>query len=384
VSAGDGDPGVDDFRWPDEVEAEAEVLRRAGLTTWLTGVLFGVVSFSTAFRPLMADPDRLFTVIGVANALLLGGLWWVFRRGHLARRAPQILLTGVTLITVPMVLISGGANSQFAAVIPLFPICGVMLGGRRTGIALFLFWLAALPLLHWVEPLRMDLTGEAFHRGKAISRTLWVILASLVALTFGLYFDSLTGRLQRQLRQMAERDPLTGVANRRGMKVAMAGALAAAARSGDWVSVMILDLDRFKWLNDSWGHAAGDEALTQVARTLIRASRLGQDRVARFGGEEFVVILSNTDAAGARIAADKLRDAIRALDIRIRPDRPEPLTATVGFVSLPGGTTLTQDEILRQADLALYEGKRRGRDRTVDASELSGLPGVAAEEGMGG
>ncbi len=360
-----------DVATPPDAVAREEILRRAYLTTWLSGALAGVVGFATAFRPFVSDVGTVFTWIGAANSAILLLLWWLFRSGHIVRRAPEVLLVFVTLVAIPIIVISGGPNSQFAPLLPLFPICGVMLGGKRAAVAIFAFWAVALPLLHLLGPVIPDLTGELHDPAKSASRALWLVLASLVGLIFGLHFDRTTRRLQEQLQEMVERDPLTGVANRRGLEIAMAQVMSAASRSGDWVTFMVLDLDHFKEFNDRKGHAEGDRALQAVARALEGECRRGTDRVARIGGEEFVVILADTDRDGAQAMAGKLLAAVRSLGIPHPREDGRPLTATIGYTSVPGFTAPGADELFRAADAALYEGKRRGRNQAVEARELA-------------
>lgn len=347
-----------------------EIQRRARQATWLTGLLTAVIGFATLFRPMVSDVGHTFTLLGAANTAILALWWWLFRSGRIVRQAPVILIALGTIIALPLILISGGPNSQFGPVIPLFPICGVMLGGRRMAIGMTVFWIVALAVLTQAGPALPDLTGAAWHQEKAASRALWLILSSTIALAFALHFDTSAGRLRARLLAMAERDPLTGVANRRGLDAALGRALALAARRTEHLTLTIVDVDHFKRFNDLRGHAEGDLALRKVADTLVAQCREGQDIVARFGGEEFVVVLGGTDRVAARFVADKLRHAIHALGLSYAPGGADALTATIGFVSIDGSEEVSHDTLLRRADAALYEGKRLGRDRSIDADDL--------------
>jgi diguanylate cyclase (GGDEF)-like protein len=344
-----------------------EVLLRARQATWLAGVLAVVSTLATLVRPLVAPMPPVFSVIGGANSAFLLLAWWAIGAGHVVRWAPALLLSLVTISLFPLIAISGGSSSQFAIMLPLFPLAGVMLGGLPLGAAMLVFWsLSMLGMQVGAERLP-DLTGEDFAPAKASARTLWIVLTSTVGFLFGLHFDGSNRNLQARLLELVEKDPLTGAANRRGLEVALSRSLSAAARTGRWVTVMIADVDCFKRFNDHRGHAEGDLALQRIAEALMNHTRLGQDRVARFGGEEFVLVLGETDAQAARVVAEKLRGTIRRLDLRHDPERDEPLTVTIGYVSVPGGSDTTHDQLLRVADAALYEGKRGGRDRAVEA-----------------
>lgn len=172
------------------------------------------------------------------------------------------------------------------------------------------------------------------------------------------------------LRELAATDPLTGVANRRELDERLVHELQRAARTGEPISLLFLDLDRFKQFNDRFGHPAGDELLVRLGGVLARSVRTS-DGVARFGGEEFVVLLPDTDAEGARTLAEKLRLTIRRhLSARAR------VTVSVGAATArpPAGPGIDFPQearrLLSEADRALYEAKRAGRDRATHAADL--------------
>src|SRR5262249_18577210 len=154
-----------------------------------------------------------------------------------------------------------------------------------------------------------------------------------------------------QLREHAVTDELTGVANRRLLGERLESELAAAERAGTTLAVLMLDLDHFKPWNDDFGHAKGDEVLRAVARALAGAVRPG-DLVARYGGDEFVVLLAGADGPTARSLAEKLRAAAAALELG------RALTVSVGVAVFPDDGPA----LLRAADAALIEAKRQGPD----------------------
>ncbi|MFT3957007.1 MAG: diguanylate cyclase [Piscinibacter sp.] len=164
-----------------------------------------------------------------------------------------------------------------------------------------------------------------------------------------------------RLEALASRDGLTGLFNRRAADDRLANEIARHRRSGRALGVVLLDVDHFKRVNDTHGHAAGDEVLHEVACRLVGASR-STDFVARFGGEEFLVLLPETDADGAAVAAEKLRAAIEAGPI----GAVGRVTASLGLcvdAQAHGGATAA----LKAADEALYDAKTAGRNRVVRA-----------------
>jgi diguanylate cyclase (GGDEF)-like protein len=353
-------------------EAEDDIRRRAQLITWFTGLLALVIGFATVFRPLLASHDPMFTVAGVFNTGVTAFAWWWFRSGRTQRHAPTILIVLATAMILPLILVSGGPMSQFTSAVPLFPIFGVLLGGRRLAASSLAFWIAVLPMTYFLGDAVPDLTGEIWHPDKAASRTFWLIMASVIAMAFALEFDKRTRELQEKLRYLAERDPLTGIANRRGMDRALQRVLALTRRTDRWTTLMIVDADHFKRYNDERGHAEGDAALQRIARVLEDQTRAGQDTVARFGGEEFVAILWDTDPEEAAVVGEKIRLAVRGLGLRFNDESAQVLTVTIGAASTRGVDPACADELLRRADSALYEGKLRGRDRLIRGAELHG------------
>jgi len=156
-------------------------------------------------------------------------------------------------------------------------------------------------------------------------------------------------------------DDLTGLPNRRGFLDASKVELTRARRSGRPVSIVMADIDHFKQVNDRFGHAGGDAVLRSVAQVL-RASIRTEDIAARWGGEEFILLLPETDLAGARQAAEKVRLAIAALDI---PVEGTPIRVTASFGVAAHDLERSLDATIADADRALYRAKEKGRDRVV-------------------
>lgn len=160
----------------------------------------------------------------------------------------------------------------------------------------------------------------------------------------------------------ASTDPLTGLPNRRYFDEYV-GLLARRRRAGDAVGVLMVDIDRFKGLNDRYGHATGDEVLRSVAGAIVAAVR-EDDVPARFGGEEFVVLLKNPGAGIALEVGERVRTAVRSLDLR-RFGVPG-VSVSVG-VAVADGPEDAIEDLIETADRALYRAKRAGRDRVIAA-----------------
>ncbi len=169
--------------------------------------------------------------------------------------------------------------------------------------------------------------------------------------------DDLAG----ETRQLALTDRLTGIMNRRGFEGAAELALAQARRRKEPTCLAVIDLDRFKEVNDRHGHAAGDQVLQLVARELETGLRAG-DVVGRLGGDEFVIVLPATVLGEGERVAERLRLGLASQPLRIG-SLTFPVTASFGVVEIGGGTQTSIERALEVADAALYRAKGAGRNR---------------------
>ena len=173
----------------------------------------------------------------------------------------------------------------------------------------------------------------------------------------------------QELERMAALDGLTRLANRRAFDEALPRAWADHRRRGTSVAVVLCDIDHFKRYNDRHGHPAGDQALIKVAAALAGVTRRGSDLVARYGGEEMVFLLPDTDAEGARRVATEALDAVRALALpHGDPEAGPVVTVSFGVAAAVPDASSGPDELVSRADRALYRAKAAGRNRVeVDA-----------------
>jgi diguanylate cyclase (GGDEF)-like protein/PAS domain S-box-containing protein len=181
----------------------------------------------------------------------------------------------------------------------------------------------------------------------------------------GLVLDVTTEKaMEEQMRRMIMSDALTGVPNRRAFDRTLRTEWRRCSRAGEPLSLLMIDIDNFKSFNDTYGHLVGDEVLCLVARALTNELHRAGDVVARFGGEEFAVVLPNTDAAGAFTVATALVDAVRAVTLRKASDWG--LSVSVGTATAqPDATTIKSGDLLGRADEALYAAKAEGKNRAV-------------------
>lgn len=191
---------------------------------------------------------------------------------------------------------------------------------------------------------------------------LWLVTIAIILLELLFIFRPLARRLdaaQQKLEDIAHTDPLTGCWNRRALMSSGEPHLSLATRQDRALSVIICDIDKFKNINDTYGHGVGDEAIKEFARTCLGALR-PYDLLGRYGGEEFVLVLPDTNEIDARAVAERIRTTLEAITVKVA-DVTFKMTASFGTATLANDTSL--QGMIDRADLALYAAKQNGRNR---------------------
>lgn len=175
---------------------------------------------------------------------------------------------------------------------------------------------------------------------------------------------------QAALQNLAAHDGLTGIANRRAFDERLAVEWSRAAREQQPVSLLLLDIDFFKYYNDNYGHQQGDECLRRVASAMSAAVFRAADLPARYGGEEFVVLMPNTAVSGAKAVAQRICAQISDLRLpHAHSDVADHITASIGVATLCPGPGELANQLVAAADAALYAAKNAGRNRVIVATD---------------
>jgi two-component system, cell cycle response regulator len=188
--------------------------------------------------------------------------------------------------------------------------------------------------------------------------------------------DDMEAAVQRKLAEAALREPLTGLYNRRHFQERFAAEVAVAHRHGRPLSLLMIDVDHFKRVNDKHGHLAGDEVLKTVARALQQGIRI-EDILARFGGEEFVVLAREAELEEALSVAERLRQLVEVAQTRWDSNGesvPVGITVTVSIGVAQLGEEETERDLFEAADQAVYRAKKNGRNRVVTAAARTPKP----------
>ncbi len=179
-------------------------------------------------------------------------------------------------------------------------------------------------------------------------------------------------RLHEEVRDMAITDKLTGLRNRRLFDQYLTDEIARARRGNDPLALLMIDIDHFKHINDTLGHIVGDQVLQTLGRLLFGQLRQ-VDVAVRYGGEEFVILLPNTDPRGAKLVAERIRRVIADHPLRLTDGREVSLTVSIGIASYQGADD-TPMRLVERSDLALYAAKQAGRNRVTSYDDTAAPP----------
>jgi diguanylate cyclase (GGDEF)-like protein len=179
------------------------------------------------------------------------------------------------------------------------------------------------------------------------------------------------------LVDLSSRDALTGLANRRSFEVALAREIDRVARSGEPALLLVLDIDHFKRINDTWGHGAGDEVIKAVASALLECVR-PMDLVARTGGEEFAIVLPNCPPAFGETVAERVRRRVEGTPVPVAPSELAKVTISVGGSFAPQWVRSSSHLWMERSDQQLYRAKAQGRN--LVCLEPTAVSVVSSEE----
>lgn len=287
-------------------------------------------------------------------------------RGRLILGTSGLLTGGIRIVIgEPLEAVTRAAEQRFLSVFGL--VAAVLLIGASLAIAAArrIVVQPLLELAHAAEEVEEGGRPTALPRGQLFGEleTLRRAFARMVEEI--LRREANLSELNLRLADLAQRDPLTGIANRRAFDAALAQAWERGRARAEPVGVLILDIDHFKWFNDTYGHLEGDRCLVRVAQALAGLPLRANDLVARLGGEEFAILLPGADSAGAGIVGERARTAVAELMILHERSPHGLVTLSVGAAAAVPTSLGDPKALLAAADRAAYAAKAAGRDRVV-------------------
>jgi diguanylate cyclase (GGDEF)-like protein len=314
------------------------------------------------FDPLPI-PAFFVVTVGLINAIYI-------RFNGSVDIAAKILITTALFGLGFSSFYTGGIGASVVLLAPMIPIMAVLLINTRTAwmtfglVCLMLAIIFVLELYGYVPENTIDPDLIL------MSRYIVLICLCLIATWIVSHSTAQSRTLMAKLEQQSNIDYLTGILNRRAIETELFEEINKAKYSNTWLSFIMADVDFFKLYNDSNGHLIGDNCLKDIARLISHEGLRPADIVGRFGGEEFVLILPNTKADEAKEVAENLRQLILKQNIPYGPKNNDPVTLTLGVTSAYGQDISDTEQLIRDADTALYQGKHQGRNRVV--STISG------------
>jgi diguanylate cyclase (GGDEF)-like protein len=325
-------------------------------TIWHGGfpLMIAFYALSRRFFGFRVEPN-LATVAGLVVTSLLSGLVWAL----IAYNAPlPTLVVGKSY--------AGGFHGTWQTVIAIAVISLVATALLTRFSNALDVWLSVALVGTLCEVVLTLAAGARFSAGWYLAR----VYAVLTSLTVASLFIAEFSRLYTRFARLASVDPLTGLANRRSFDERLDEELRAAAREKAPLSMLMIDVDDFKRYNDAHGHIAGDDALCVVANAIRTVSNRPRDIVARFGGEEFVVVLPGTDLDGSGTVGERIRAEVERRRIAHRASRAAPVVTISVGAACAWMEELEARALIERADAALYAAKRAGRNRVaIDGGE---------------
>jgi diguanylate cyclase (GGDEF)-like protein len=356
----------------------------AGMLSTMVSATFGVTSLSLGGLSRWIDYGQVWRTwwlgdaVGVLIVAPVALLWYLHPRLRCTRK--QLVEAMALLLAVIAIglMVFGDLLPRHRGDYPVWFFCIPLLvwiaarfGQRETATATFL--LSAIAIWGTLRGFGPFVRASP-HESLLLLQTLMGVIAMMAMALSASMFER--KRLEAHLVHLADHDPLTDVLSRRGFNAELWSQIAKAKRYGVHGSLLFLDLDDFKRVNDTLGHAAGDQVLSRVA-ALFRARLRDTDLLARLGGDEFAILLPHAGGAQARAVAEQLLQAIRDQPFVVEGQRVT-ISASIGIALFPHhGDSV--DELLGEADASMYQAKAAGGNRYVIWSPELGRPSKDSE-----
>ena len=287
-----------------------------------------------------------------------------------------VFFTGFTVSAV----YTGGFEGPIAPLAPTLPVLVILLLSPKAGwigAAITLFLLSLVAVLQssgLTQPLPIGETGLI------IIQYFVIAIACMVFTWIVADFAQKSNAVAATNLENSRTDFVTGVANRRRIDDKLEQEIERAGRSDNHLSVILIDVDHFKRFNDSNGHQAGDQCLSDIAEVLSASAKRSIDVIGRYGGDEFIIILPSTDGPAATLIAEKVRSEMLSRSLYYDGEGTDKVSLTLGVASLQGRAIKSAEHLVKLADDALLHGKTNGRN-TIFNARFNARSGLATFKG---
>jgi diguanylate cyclase (GGDEF)-like protein len=353
------------------VEPERRIQARLLMAMLLVLMSLGLLSLTLSLLGVYSQLDESKEMVSasrwitLAAVLILAVEYGLSRTVHFPLAA--VLTVGTLLVAIFVVVITSPPNAQYLFFLVIGGLIASILLSTRTTVIVFIVTFIGSMLL------------SAFVPGYSAANTIYaqffiVAIGGLVVMAANLrqhYLEQIEWQTQQlvqseaRLRELAILDPLTGLYNRRYLEETLSLEILRAGRKGYPIGIIMVDVDHFKRINDTHGHAAGDAVLILVG-SFLRNQIRSSDVACRYGGEEFILILPEASREITQMRAESICKNVKQIPMQYDGEPLEAVTLSLGVAGFPThGPTI--DAVLKAADAALYRAKRDGRDRTVAA-----------------
>ncbi|MCV2884740.1 GGDEF domain-containing protein [Aestuariibacter sp. AA17] len=341
---------------------------RQKTTVTLSLSLFFIILLASLIMPMFSDHSSELTWLGWGTVALMGALVLYTKYTPWQTYHPYIVVCVSAFALVPFILLTGGVFSQYTVLLPLFPVLVSMVANERAtwfmGVGSMVF-VVAMTLNH---AYLSDLHYQLAHSDMLVLRAFWLNVAVIISCIFGISFTRVHRLYGRRFEEQANQDKLTGLANRNTLLNQLDEQLNDAANTGDWISVLLVDIDQLKLINMQRGQQAGDECLRVIALVLHQHIRARKDVLGRYGEAEFAVIMQGVNQSDTHKIAEKLRHRINEAKIE-HQGQVVNASVTIGYSCLQADHVVDANQLLTAADRAVYTGKREGGNQVVGAEE---------------
>lgn len=368
-------------------QLSASEAKRSAMICWVSGPLFSLFGVWALISHFVIVDEALFnhTIMlpASAYAFTCAALWLALglvglRLDKTSTTSPlytTITLWAYTITSVTACYLIGTLNVVTGLIMMGAPMIGLMLFSLRQVLIIFIAGLGIVLTLSLLSALQIIPYAPILNPQQSASAHLslyWTLCLILAAGFYVIYQTIIMNAMvnawrsrEESIRSLSETDALTGVANRRHILSILEQLLARKGNSEQMLSVLMVDIDHFKRINDEHGHIIGDRALHATAHALRDCLR-NDEIIGRYGGEEFLVLLPDTNSTTAQNIAERCRQAINTLVIDAN-GAALPLSTSIGLCTRVYGDIRNSDHIIHLADEAMYAAKRAGRNRVIAA-----------------